>query len=129
MVSNRSSLVSFRYQLSTINFFPSDLGFFRDLFGGGLRRAFLEHAPLRAVVPAYEVLIKFLGGESRRLDRPIRLVLGPPPAHQLSRPPGHQQSQPELAVHPFGHLLDHVVSLSSETLSVCAPSARPGEQA
>src|SRR5258706_10871400 len=106
----------------------SDPGFFLrgGFLGGGLGRAVFEHASLGAVVPTDEVLVELLGREARRLDRPLRFDLRAGPAHQLLGAPRHEQGQPELAVHALGHLLNHVVNLSSETLCESAPGARPG---
>src|SRR5437899_11801616 len=89
-----------------------DLGFLRDFLFGQLVRGLLQDAPLRAVVPADPRLGELLGGELRRLHGAVRLELRARAPHQLLCAAGDQEDQTKLAVHPFGHALNHACDLS-----------------
>src|SRR6266581_1796551 len=89
-----------------------DLGFLRDFLFDLLFRGLLQDAPLRAVIPPDPGLAEFLGGELCRLDGAVRLELRARAAHQLLRATGDQEDQTKLAIHPFGHALNHACDLS-----------------
>src|SRR6476659_9012345 len=91
-------------------------GFF--LFGFGVRFGFAEHlvgvlgrrlqdAALGAVSPLDLVVLEFGGGEAGRLQGTITLDLGARAPHELFRAARDEQHEPELAIDPVWHGLDH----------------------
>src|SRR5262249_49899545 len=100
--------------------------FLRDAFIARLGRLF-QNAAFWAEVPTDAVLLELGGAEPRGLERPVDVQFGPRPSHQLLRPPRDQEHQTKLAVHTFGQLLNHSLSLSSEIRRESVEGAPPGE--